>query len=269
MRNILIHADASPAMAARTESGLAIGRRFRAHLSFLICSPYQQFIASDPFGGMYLAREPLAKAQMADADLEKALAMQLAREDVPWDVAIADGDVLASLALGATLADLAIVSLGARDRRGLAGPALAGDLAMTVPAPILALPAEAGPLDLDAPAMILWNGSPQAAHALRAAAPLMGDARSVVMVQVGPDEGRVPAEDALCYLSRHGVHGELRRLDRGGLTPEELLEKTARDLAPGLIVMGAYGRPRLRETLFGGVTRYLLEAAPAPLLLAH
>ena len=140
---------------------------------------------------------------------------------------------------------------------------------MTVPAPVLALPAEGPPLDLDAPVMILWNGSPQAAHALRAAAPLMAGGRTVTMVQVGRAEGRVPAEDALCYLSRHGIHGELRHLDRGALTPEEILERTAKELAPGLIVMGAYGRARLRETLFGGVTRYLLKAAPAPLLLAH
>ena len=37
----------------------------------------------------------------------------------------------------------------------------------------------------------------------------------------------------------------------------------------GLIVMGAFGHTRLRETFFGGVTRYLLESAPAPLLLMH
>lgn len=269
MRNILIHADASPAMAARTESALRIGRRFRSHLSFLIASPYQQFIASDPFGGMYLAREQLAKAQLADADLERSLGTQLTREDVPWDIAMADGEVLACLALAATLSDLVVVSLGARDRHGVAQGGMAGDLAMTVPVPVLALPADGEPIDLDAPVMVAWNGSPQAAHALRAATSLMGDARSVVMVQVGPDEGRVRAEDALCYLSRHGVHGELRRVERGQETPEEILEKLARDIAPGLIVMGAFGKPRLRETLFGGVTRYLLEAAPAPLLLAH
>src|SRR3546814_5363513 len=98
---------------------------------------------------------------------------------------------------------------------------------------------------------------------------LMGDARSIVMVQIGPDQGRVSAEDALCYMSRHGVHGELRRVERGHEAPEEILEEMAKDIAPGLIIMGAFGRPRLRETLFGGVTRYLLEAAPAPLLLAH
>jgi len=269
MRNILIHADASPAMAARTETALQIGRRFRSHLSFLIASPYQQFIASDPFGGIYLAREQLAKAQLADTELETTLGAQLAREDVPWDIAVADGELLGCLALAATLSDLVIVSLGARDRRGLAQGVIAGDLAMTVPVPVLALPAEGKPVDLDAPVMVAWNGSPQAAHALRAAVPLMGDARSVVMVQVGPDEGRVSAEDALCYMSRHGVHGELRRVERRQQTPEEILEAIAKDMAPGLIVMGAFGKPRLRETLFGGVTRYLLEAAPAPLLLAH
>lgn len=269
MRNLLIHADATPAMAARTESALAIGRRLGAHLSFLICSPFQQFIATDPFGGMYLAREQLAKAQLADAELERDLSAQLARQDVPWDIGIAEGDALASLSLAATLADLTIVSLGSRNRHGVARPTLAGDLAITVPVPVLALPADGKPLDLDAAVIMLWNGSPQSAHALRAAIPLIGDAGSVVMLQVGPDEGRVPAEDALRYLSRYGIHAELRRLDRGTKTPEEILEQTAKDLAPGMIVMGAYGRPRLRETLFGGVTRYLLEAAPAPLLLAH
>jgi len=42
------------------------------------------------------------------------------------------------------LADLAIVSFGTRDTRGLAGPTFAGDLVMTFPALVLALPAEAG-----------------------------------------------------------------------------------------------------------------------------
>src|SRR3546814_16083237 len=85
----------------------------------------------------------------------------------------------------------------------------------------------------------------------------MGDARSIVMVQIGPDQGRVSAEDALCYMSRHGVHGELRRVERGHEAPEEIPEEMAKDIAPGLIIMGAFGRPRLRETLFGGVHRYL------------
>lgn len=270
MRNVLVHADDGSAMAARKESALAIGRRHGSHLRFLINSPFRQFVATDPFGGMYLAVDQLAKAQLADQELEQRLSAELTREDVPWDVAITDGDALSALSLAATLTDLVIVSLGRADRgRSITPPMMAGDLAMTVPAPVLAIPEACGPIDLDAPVMIAWNGSPQAAHALRAAVPLMRDAQRVVMVAVGPDEGRIAAEDALTYLSRHAIHAELRTEARGTDTVEEVLERVARSMAPGLIVMGAFGRPRLRETLFGGVTRYLLEAAPAPLLLAH
>lgn len=269
MRNILVQADNGVGMAARTESALAIGRRFRSHLSFLISSPYQQFIAADPFGGMYLAKEQLAQAQLRDLELEQRLTAELEREDVPWDVAVADGDPLSTMALAASLADLAIVSLGARDGRGRRAPTIAADLALTVPVPVLALPPEGKPVDLDAPVMVAWNGSAQAASALRAGVALMGDAQNVLLVAVGEDEGGVAAEDALRYMSRHGVHGELRREAKGADTAEEVLERTAREINAGLIVMGAFGRPRLRETLFGGVTRYLLEATPAPLLLAH
>jgi nucleotide-binding universal stress UspA family protein len=35
------------------------------------------------------------------------------------------------------------------------------------------------------------------------------------------------------------------------------------------LVQGAYGHSRLRQTIFGGVTRGLLTDAPVPLLLAH
>lgn len=270
MRNVLVHADDGPALTARMESALAIGRRHGSHLSFLISSPFQQFVATDPFGGMYVAVEQLAKAQLADQQLEQRLTAELTREDVPWDVAIAEGDALSALSLAATLTDLVIVPLaGTERRRSFTPPMMAGDLAMTVPVPVLAIPEGRAPIDLDAPAMIAWNGSPQAAHALRAAVPLMRDAQQVVMVTVGADEGRIAAEDALIYLSRCGIHAELRTEARGGDTVEETLERMAKAVAPGLIVMGAFGRPRLRETLFGGVTRYLLEAAPAPLLLAH
>jgi len=270
MRNILVHADDGPGMPARLESALAIGRRHRSHLSFVIASPFQRFVAMDPFGGTYLASDQLAKAQLADAALEQRLSIELGREDVPWDVAIADGDPVSALALAATLADLVIVSMRTMGgRRSFASPLMAGDLAMAVPTPVLAIPEPCGPIDLDAPVMIAWNGSPQAAHAIRAAAPLLGDARSIVLVEVGADEVQVPAEDALRYLSRHALHAELRQLERGAETVEEVLERTASAIGAGLIVMGAFGHTRLRETLFGGVTRYLLESAPAPLLLVH
>lgn len=269
MRNIVIHADVTETMSSRMQNALEIGRNFGSHLHFVISSPYQQFIATDPFGGVYLAQEQLAQAQIKDAELEQSLASVLSENEVPWNISIADGSALSSLAQIASLSDLVIVSLGARDKKGRAEWTLAADLAMTVPAPVLALPSDSNVIDLQGSVMIAWNGSSQAARALRAAVPLMKKAQNIVMVQVGSDEEWLPAEDALRYLSRHDIHAEFRQLDAEKGSDADLLIAAADDIAPRLIVMGVFGRSMLRETLFGGVTRKLLEWGKTPLLLAH
>ena len=38
---------------------------------------------------------------------------------------------------------------------------------------------------------------------------------------------------------------------------------------PAFCIMGAYGHSRLRESLFGGITRKMLAEATVPLFLAH
>ena len=79
-----------------------------------------------------------------------------------------------------------------------------------------------------------------------------------------------PATDALRYLSHYGIHAELHeRTVSGGLTIEEALEDAAVELKADWVVMGAFGHSRLRETLFGGVTRYFINSARFPLLLVH
>ena len=270
MRSILVHADNDSACEDRLQVALDLARRFRGHATLLIATPLQQFVSFDPFGGTYFAAEALAAAQADDIALESRLAERLAGEDVPWDIAMADGDIVGALAGAATFADLTVVSLppAKEDRRGGPLPMLAGDLAVTAPTPVLALPHGTKAFDADAPAMVAWNGSAQAAHALRAAIPLLGG-RSVVLVSVGDEEGDFPATDALRYLSRHDIHAELATVGRDGDSVEERLEKEALLLGAGLIVMGAFGRSRLRETIFGGVTRYLLTSGRVPLLLAH
>lgn len=273
MRSILVHADHDAANESRLQAALDIARRQRGHVTPLIATPFQQFIAVDPFGGSYILADAIAKAEVDDLALQTALSERLAGEDVPWDIVTADGDIVGSLAAAATFADLAIVSLPAGSQGRQVEPAmLAGDLALSISAPVLALPRDFAVLDFDAPAMIAWNGSPEAAHALRAAIPLLGG-RKVELVSVGAKMGGgdvgLPDTAALTYLSRHDIHAEARVVARGALTVEEVLERTALDMGAGLIVMGAFGKSRLRETLFGGVTQYLVTSGIVPLLLAH
>ena len=47
------------------------------------------------------------------------------------------------------------------------------------------------------------------------------------------------------------------------------LLQAARAAGADLLVMGGYGRSRLRELVLGGVTRHVLTHAQLPVLLAH
>lgn len=70
-------------------------------------------------------------------------------------------------------------------------------------------------------------------------------------------------------LSRHGVDCTLR-LDptpANGVGPT-LLAMAERRSAE-LLVMGGDGHSRLREIIFGGVTRCVLQQKPLPVLLSH
>ena len=43
----------------------------------------------------------------------------------------------------------------------------------------------------------------------------------------------------------------------------------ATDLGAGLVVMGAYGRSRIREFVLGGATRCALSCMTVPIFMSH
>ena len=91
----------------------------------------------------------------------------------------------------------------------------------------------------------------------------------VQVLTVSEKPGGFPPTDALSYLARHGIKAELKVLAKAGSVEETLFAEVSR-LGAGLLVMGAYGKSRMREYLFGGVTRYFLEESSGPaLLLVH
>ena len=135
--------------------------------------------------------------------------------------------------------------------------------------PVLALP-DGTPLQMPIRrACIAWDGGEQSAAALRASVPLLQSCQMVKVISVIEKPGGFPATDALRYLSRHGIHAEYEEHERRGSTEETLAIAVTQSHAE-LLVMGAYGKSRMREFLFGGVTAYFLDEAKAPaLLLAH
>ena len=70
-------------------------------------------------------------------------------------------------------------------------------------------------------------------------------------------------------LAWYEVTAETLRLGDGIATAEMLLPRAVADLNAGLLVRGGFGHSRLRETVFGGVTRSLVKRADVPLFIAH
>ena len=73
----------------------------------------------------------------------------------------------------------------------------------------------------------------------------------------------------LRHLARHGVHATADEVDAAGRPTGEVLHDDAARHGADLLVMGAYGHPRLREVVFGGATRGLLGRLPLPLFLSR
>lgn len=86
---------------------------------------------------------------------------------------------------------------------------------------------------------------------------------------IGSASGREPGAEIASYLARHGVNVIVDRLPSMGRPVADVLKLHARDIGADMIVMGAYGHSRLRERLFGGVTKSMIEQCDVPVLMMH
>ncbi len=119
--------------------------------------------------------------------------------------------------------------------------------------------------------MVAYDGSLQAARAVQAfAATGLDESQEVHVVCVGPDhvEATRHADRASEFLRAHDIKAQTQvvvsELSPGDVILDEVFKRD-----PGLLVMGAYGKPAWREFLFGSVTRTVLERNPVPLFLYH
>ncbi|HTP85068.1 MAG TPA: universal stress protein [Alphaproteobacteria bacterium] len=129
-----------------------------------------------------------------------------------------------------------------------------------------------GPLQgsiVGTPAMIFWTGSAEAAHAVSSSLPLLAAAEQVIVVASSPGGKPTETESLIEYLAWHGVRAQVR--DPLQITPtagSELLAGAKREGA-GLLVMGAYTQSRLRQLIYGSVTKHVLTRTTLPVLMAH
>ncbi len=119
--------------------------------------------------------------------------------------------------------------------------------------------------------VVAYDGSLQAARALYAfAATGLGSSRRVHVVSVAQDRGDAAchADRAVEFLRFHGLEASPYPTATSVLPAKAILHKVDYFEA-GLLVMGAYGQPALREFFLGSVTRAALRESPVPVLCYH
>ena len=121
--------------------------------------------------------------------------------------------------------------------------------------------------------LVAWNGSREAARAVFDALPFLkhADAARVVWIDQQTDgEPDKPLGQDICEtLLRHNVTcDKAMRVILQGEVGATLMAQ-AETFAADLLVMGCYGHSRLREFVFGGATRHVLENMNVPVLMSH
>jgi nucleotide-binding universal stress UspA family protein len=139
---------------------------------------------------------------------------------------------------------------------------------LTVGRPVLI----ASPYDSDFSAqrvIVAWKDTREARRAVSDALPVLKAAEEVFVVAIGDETRRAGVEDVAAYLLRHGIESTtvLRQDAPAGVADE--ITKMAEQEQADLIISGAYGYSRMREWMFGGVTRELLKGAPVCCLMSH
>lgn len=278
-RSILLHVDEGHDVDAQSEYAAALARLFDARLVGLSCHHLSPPLAQrEP--PVFAEGDPLTTRmrEIEDAALERETVFLRHCRQAGLEAfdAVRDG-APAAAALCAHALGHDLVVMGAPEA---AGPrqatqrALIDAVLLDGARPVLVLP-RAGRFEPGAgKAILAWDGSPCAAHAAAAALPLLQRATSVDLVRVVPvgvDSGAaIPAdlERAVAWLSRHGVQVHVR-LAPGDRQVGRSLLFDAKAMGARLLVMGAWGRPRVVERLLGGATCDVLAALDVPTLFAH
>ena len=285
-KTVLLHIDDSAGRTARIEAAASITQACGGHLTGVALTGVSRLLYqnqpdldADPNLSLHLNFLRERATHALDGFEQQVRAAGVAS----FEQRVLDDEAAGGISLLARYADLVVISqYNAKDK----SPSVMRDFPAYVllhsGRPVLIVP-YAPPLPLLAPpaaarnVLISWNASKEASRAVSAALPLLQRAGQVHVAifdaQVhAAEHGEQPGAELTHYLARHGVEARLHLLDGGGVRRgdigEALLSQAA-DLSADLLVMGAYGHSRLRETILGGVTRTILQSMTIPVLMAH
>ncbi len=120
--------------------------------------------------------------------------------------------------------------------------------------------------------VLAWDGSRCAARAMADALPVLQKARQVRIVTVIREKPEATAglgADAVRHLKVHGIGSVADEVDITDRKIGQVLSEYVATNNADLLVMGGYGRSKMREFILGGATQHMLNDSNVPMMLSH
>jgi len=253
-----------------------IATRYDAHLICLHVIPELEFYQP---GGMYYdgsivdaQREALKK----EADEISAVVKKWAEPNnskIEWRCITATNAQAIDYILDQSLiADLVIAEQRTASDALDPSADLPVQIALNASRPVLAIPDKCKFDGIANHALIAWNPGKSSSRAVFDAVPILRSAKAATLYSVAsknPKAGITPEQYMTLTLNRHDIHAETVVEQKNGKTVGTAILDYAEKSNSDLLVIGCYGHSRLREIVFGGVTRHILKNATIPLFLSH
>jgi nucleotide-binding universal stress UspA family protein len=268
---IMVQLDLDQSNEARLRTAGMLAGRFNARVIGIAAADIQPMYFAEGVPAQEVLDQDRARLKTEMAALEQSFRDLFKAHAAPVEWRSALDLPTDFTAREARAADL-IVAGSRRERLDPMRQADPGDLVLRAGRPVLAVPPEAEGLNVKT-MLVAWKDTREARRAVNDALPLLHQADEVVVVEIAEREADRPAakarvDDVAAWLTRRGIATAAIATKALVGVPAQI-EMVAKDEGAGLIVAGAYGHSRLREWVFGGVTRQLLTQSRHCALLSH
>ncbi len=275
-KDIVVFVEEERGRDSRLAFAAALAEAWRAYLiaTFVVhrldLDRHAGFAVGEALAGML--RDHRAGVEEAVTRTRRVFDELVARRGLGGEWRVSENEAGEALMLHARHAGLAIVGPPQPRTHASTTLGLSADVIFASGRPTLLLPLDWPEDRIGRRIVVGWNASREATRAIADAMPFLASAGQVHLVVV-PDArvpglyGQDPGADIARHLARYGVPVTLEQ--RAGEDAGAVLLDRCRDVGADMLVMGAVGRPRVSEFVFGGATRTVFGAAELPVLLSR
>ncbi|AKZ63478.1 universal stress protein [Herbaspirillum hiltneri N3] len=271
-KTILVYIDQSSHCAGRIKIAAEIAIAHDAHLVGVAVTGISRFIYPDGMVFVTSVIDGLRERAQRSLDRFEETVKRIGVNS--YESRISEDDAQGALAQQARYSDLIVVSqIDLNERDGADISDLPEYVMLNSSRPVLTIPYAGTFENVGRNALIAWDGSMEATHAITNAMPMLKKAHNVTIALFNAARqfdvhGEQPGADIALYLARHGVKIDVVE-ERTEIDVGNALLSLAADKGADLLVMGGYGHSRFQEVLLGGVTSTILDTMTLPVLMSH